>query len=248
MTRSTALTGALLLGLAGTAAAHFPILTGDGPFAQKGKRVVLRYAFGHPFEAERIAAAKPTQVVARTPSGKTLDLTSSLVAAGTAKARSWTLPFVPAERGDHWIVVRSAPARHGQEELVDVTKLVLNVSSVQKGWDKALALPIEIVPLTRPYGLPLNVSLRAKVLVGGKPLAGAKVEVEAHNATRPTVLPPEAFITRVEKTNAAGGFAVTLDRKGWWILSVRGAGAQVKRGKQTVTRVTRGNLWVHVGR
>jgi len=58
----------------------------------------------------------------------------------------------------------------------------------------------------------------------------------------------EAKVTRVEKTNAAGELAVTLDRDGWWILAVSGPETQVKRGERTLKRSVRGSLWVYVGR
>lgn len=50
-----------------------------------------------------------------------------------------------------------------------------------EGWDEPGGLKTEIVPLTRPFGnYPGNV-FQGRVVLDGKPIPGAEVEVEYYN-------------------------------------------------------------------
>lgn len=226
---------------AGLAGAHMPLLIPDAVLVPKGQPVALDYRFGHPYEVELAATARPARVRAHPPQGAPVDLAPSLEPRGSEAERGWGLSYTPAVRGDHVVTLESAPAEHDGETWVDHVKLVLHCG-VEQGWDRDLGLPGEFVPLTRPYGLPVGVAFRA-TLVGGPeraPLAGVPVQVEYRNLEAPKTLPPEPFVTRVEKTNALGELCATLDRPGWWIL----AAELPAQGEGPRRRVC---LWVPVG-
>ncbi len=230
------------------ALAHFTIATVNTPFARKGQPVELEVAFGHPFEGDRTAARRPAAVRVHAPSGAVSDLAPSLVEGTEGEARSWQVSFTPTERGDHVILVEGAPNVHEGAAVLDLTKLVVNVSGVQRGWDRVLGLPAELEPLTRPYGLEAGTTFRARALVDGKPAPGVHVELEHLNATPPAEVPPEPFVTRVEKTDADGELVVTLDRAGWWILAFAADAGEVEHEGRTLPRRARAALWVYVGR
>ncbi len=238
---ATLLALALIAASARSAEAHFPILIADRPWAKKGDAVRIDYAFGHPFEAAHVDVARPAKVGVRTPSGKTIALDDGLseatIGSGDAKATAWQLEYRPEERGDHVLHLEAAPREHEGRAVVDHVKLILHVQA-QRGWDAVVGHPVELVPLTRPYGIPVGASFRARVLVHGKPLGGLDVAVEARNAIAPDPLPPDELITRIEKTDDLGVFATTLDRPGWWLLAV---------DHESEGTHTRGCLWVHVG-
>lgn len=230
------------------AVAHFTIATVNTPFGRKDAPIELELAFGHPFEGDRAAARRPAAVRLHAPSGAVSDLAPSLTERAEGEARSWQVAFTPTERGDHVILVEGAPHAHDGKAYLDLTKLVVNVSGVQQGWDRVLGLPAELEPLTRPYGLEAGTTFRARALVDGKPAPGVHVELEYLNATPPAEVPPEPFVTRVEKTGADGELVVTLDRAGWWILAFGAPAGEVELEGQTLPQRARAALWVYVGR
>lgn len=229
---------AALLLSAGSALAHFPILLPVTPWGRQGQALELVYTFGHPFEGDRAPAARPARFKVFPPTQPPIDLLPGLGAAAATEQAEWRARFTPAERGDH-VVALAGPAReHEGKRFQDFVKVVVHVPSVQRGWDRVVGDPLEVVPLTRPYAVPVGSTFRAEVLADGAPLVHAAVEVEYRHEAPPEPLPPEPFITRVERTDRAGAFATTLDLAGWWILS---ATRETERGVQ------RASLWVHVG-
>lgn len=226
-----------LLLLSGTALAHFPLLFPATPWGALGQEVELVHAFGHPFEVERAPAARPARWSVFPPSGAPVDLLPQL-GAEAGPRDEWRARYTPRERGDHVVSLTGPVTEHEGERAQDFVKVVLHVPAVQGGWDRVLGDPLEVVPLTRPYGVVVGGSVRAEVLADGQPLAHAAVEVEYCNTTPPDPLPPEPFVTRVEKTDRVGAFSTTLERAGWWILSA---------SRDTPAGVQRASLWVHVG-
>ena len=225
--------------VAGTlpALAHFPIAIPERPFPERGEATRLIYAFGHPYEATRADAPPLAGAWLCAPSGAREALAPQAHSAQGAKA--WALEYTPKERGDHLLVLQTKPLSHGEQTLQDFVKVVIPVGGVQRGWDRSLGLELELVPLTRPYGLAPGAHLRVEVQAKGKPVPGARVEVERLNLQAPATLPPEPFITGVEKANGQGELAATLSAPGWWVLACE------VEGPDGVHR--RASLWVLVG-
>lgn len=236
----------LALGLASAAFAHFPLLLPDRPEGEVGQPTRLELSYGHPFEVERGAAKRPLAFRVHPPEGAPIDLTGEVEPTGEEATRGWSARYVPLVRGDHLVEVEGAPGEHGGKVYRDWVKLVLHVPAVQRGWDRVLGRPLELAPLTRPYGVPVGAAFRCVVLRDGKPLPGALVEVEQRNESAPAELPPEPLITRVEKADAQGNLSATLGAPGWWVLCARAEREAAAGG--SAAEVHRAALWVHVGR
>lgn len=223
---------------AGPAAAHFTTLIPEAPAAERGKPLNFLLFWGHPFERVIFDTPAPERLVALAPSGKVEAL------ATEAAGRERRVRLTPRERGDHLVVARSAVYEVEGERIRDHVKVVVHVLT-QQGWDRAAGEPMEIVPLTRPYGLRPGVAFRAQVLNGGRPLAGAPVEVEAYSpvAPHPATLPADEWITGVVKTDPNGVFTATLPHRGWWVLGAARPAAD-EDGKAPL--VERALLWVYV--
>lgn len=223
--------------------AHFPIALPEGGGLKRGQESRVSFAFGHPFEATRVDVKQPKAWLYAPSLSPAKAAPAPILLAPEALqqkgAKAWSLKLTPQTRGDHLLVVACQPIQHGRERIRDLVKLVLPVGGVQRGWDRSLRLELEVVPLTRPYGIAVGSSFRFSVQAGGKPLPGAFVEVERLNPEPPKALPPEIEITRVEKTDALGNAAATLDHAGWWILAVTGLAREGVR--------PRASLWVYVG-
>ncbi len=233
--------------------AHFPILIHDAPFATLNETVNLMFAVGHPYEQEYAESGKPEKIVAILPDGKTADLTNELkegkYSVDDLVADIWEFTYKPTQPGDTIVALDSEPV-FGLNNTLEQEYLKICVHAEdQGGWDQRTGQPIEIVPLTRPYGLEEGFVFTGRLMKGDQGLAGVDVEIEQFLTHIPALadLPPEPLITKVVKTDPNGVFSYTLPHTGWWILAahVEEAG-QIQKGGKTYTLSGLAALWVHV--
>lgn len=251
------LLSAPLLLLGSGALAHYPMLESDVAVATVGERVTVEIGVGHPFGNDRYVLAKPVGVVLRHPDGESTSLWGDLEQVGTPMLPRWRIRFEAEEEGDHVLVVRTHFSEPPERKLEDHAKLYLHVRGgphgLQLGWEEPIGTaekpePIEIVPLTRPYGIPVGTTFRGQVLEDGQPYAGAAVEAETYPGPEGVrePFPDQWEYRRYERTDAAGQFAITFDRPGWWMLSCASDGTP---GPKLQTRgiVQRSVVWLWVG-
>jgi cobalt/nickel transport protein len=239
--------------LAGNAVAHYQIFLPDKASARKGETVTLTYRWGHPFEHQLFDAPAPKAVWVIAPDGKRTDLTSTLEKttepAGTGQATVYRLRFTPTSRGDYVFGMTAAPIwmEEDQEFLDDVVEVVLHVQA-QKGWEQGTGAPLELTPLTRPYGLKAPTSFQVQARADGKAVAGALVEIERYNPTPPAHLPADEEITATARSDPNGCCIATLPEAGWWCLTViTDGGTRAREGKNYPVR-RRATLWVFVAK
>ena len=150
--------------------------------------------------------------------GKTHDLLTSLIPNKQGGKTIWSAPYKLREPGDHIFYVSPQPYWEASEKkmIVHHTKVVVDGFHGGDGWDKLVGLPVEIEPLTRPYGLWTNSLFRGRVLRNGTPVAFATVEVEYRNDKGQVQIPFSPYSTQEIKTDAQGVFSFPLLRAGWW--------------------------------
>jgi len=248
------LAAALFAAVATPAGAHFNMLLPDKASVKKDEAVTLTYQWGHPFEHQLFDAPAPEKLTVLAPDGKATDLTKSLekttvAAAEGKKVTAYQLKFTPDQRGDFVFVLQTPPIwmEADEEFFEDTVTVVLHVQA-QKGWDAAAADTVQLVPLTRPYGLQAGMVFQARV-VGPESIgkaAGALVEVERYNPAPPKELPPDEQVTRAVKTDPNGIATCTLTEPGWWsVTAYRDGGTREREGKKYPVR-QRATLWVFV--
>ena len=86
----------------------------------------------------------------------------------------------------------------------------------EEGWDEPAGLKTEIVPLTRPFGNYAGNVFQGQVLLNGKPVPGADVEVELYNKDKKYEAPNEYMVTQVVKADANGVFTYAVPFAGCW--------------------------------
>jgi uncharacterized GH25 family protein len=260
--------GLVLLGLVVSAPAgrgHYHMLLPSAASAKRGEKVTLTYQFGHPFEHQLFDAAAPEKLLVVTPDGTKTDLTKqlekvSLEGEKGKKVAGYRLDYRPTRRGDHVFVVVSARVYMEEEKdyVQDTVKVVLHVQA-QKSWDADGGL-MELLPLTRPYGLtpglvfqaemPDRLPMRSTVPPGAMaphPFALALAEVERYNAAPPAKLPPDEQITRTLKLDRQGKLVTTLPEAGWWAVTVTSPHSRKHRaGDKDFPLRFRSTLWVYV--
>lgn len=211
-------TGAVLL-LGGFAAAHFQELLPGADVVDRtsGPTIDLDLLFTHPFEGGPVMPMERPTAFGVVVGGEVFDLTASLVAVEVDGRPAFTARYVAAAPGDHVFYVEPAPYFEPAEAkaIVQYTKVVVNAYGLAEGWDTPVGLPVEILPLVRPYDVWSGNLFRGVVLRSGEPVPFAEVEVEWRNdggldADR------FAFTTQVVLADANGTFAFALPRAGWW--------------------------------
>jgi cobalt/nickel transport protein len=248
-------------GLAWPAQAHFQVFWPqvEGCYARPGEAVTWRYFWGHPFEM-LISDAQPAKFFVFTPKKQRekpaiKEITLKDQASGQDR-KAFEVEYTPAGPGDYYLCLES-PAYFIPEDQVfwqDYVKEPLHVVP-GKGWDQLVGLPMEIVPLTRPYGWPAGSVFKGQALAKNLALTRATVEIEKLNGffVPPDRLPKDRLgaangplITRVTRTDNMGYFVCTLDSPGWWLISVSAPGGKKVHEGKTYPVEMRGGLWVYV--
>jgi len=212
-----------------SAKAHFGIiLPSDDIVSQDDPKTLdLQLKFIHPMEMHYMEMAKPKQfaVLHR---GKKIDLLADLKAAERKSPDQnqaftyWTADFQIRRPGDYTFFMAPAPYWEPTEDcfIVHYTKVCVHALGLEQGWDEPMGLETEIVPLTRPYGLWTGNLFSGQVLLQGKPVPFAQVEVEYLNESpdnHAIVSAPAApYVTQVVKADADGVFSYAMPRAGWW--------------------------------
>jgi cobalt/nickel transport protein len=232
--------------------AHYNMLLPQSSSGKRGEAVTLVYQWGHPFEHQLFDAPKPEHVAVVAPDGTARDLTGkveslTLTAADGKNVKAFQVRFTPDQRGDYLVVLNAPPIWMPEDEefLHDTVKVIVHVQA-QNGWDTGAAQQLELMPLTRPYGLQPGMVFQAQALAEGKPLAGALVEIERYNPASPAKLPPDEHITRSAKTDPNGIVTTTLTEPGWWCLTAQRAGGMREHEGKKYPVKQRTTLWVMV--
>lgn len=251
MIRSIAVVTAICL-LTVDAQAHYHVLLPDKSDVAVGDEVKWTYRFGHPFEHEFFDASTPEAVYVVHPDGTRTDLTKSIekytfAGTGGKMVAGFRFTFAPTKRGDYtFVAVAPAVTVPGEDlPLKDVAKCVLHVRT-QNGWDRrvvdAKTAPIELSPLTRPYGLMPGATVQVEAettAADRKPIGRCEIEIEKYNPAPPDALPPDEFVTRSARTDRAGAATITLSEAGWWAITAIHDDAKIRH---------RSTLWMLVSK
>jgi len=217
-----------LLLAAGPCFAHFGTLVpSDDIITQDdSKNLALQVKFIHPMEGHYMEMARPKRFgVLR--NGKVTDLRKSLQAVKghgpgqTAQFSFWQTDYKIHRPGDYTFFVEPAPYWEPAEDkfIVHYTKVCVGALGLESGWDQPVGLETEIVPLSRPYGLWAGNLFSGRVLLKGKPVPFAEIEVEYLNEAAeggPIHPPADPFVTQVIKADANGVFHYAMPKPGWW--------------------------------
>jgi len=213
-------------------AAHFgTIVPSDDIVTQEDdKNITVEVKFIHPMELHYMEMVLPKRFGVLH-GGKTTDLLDSLKEAkGKSPDQSneytfWKTEFKIKRPGDYTFFVQPQPYWEPAEDLfiVHYTKVCVNALGLEEGWDEPVGLETEIIPLTRPYGLWTGNLFTGQVLLNGKPVPNAEVEVEYLNETPGNIsliVPPaDPYVTQVVKADGNGVFSYAIPKAGWWGFS-----------------------------
>ncbi|MDY0042435.1 MAG: DUF4198 domain-containing protein [Desulforhabdus sp.] len=248
-----------LLSLSANGWAHFgAIIPSDDIIAKEdSKAISLNIKFIHPMEQHYMEMAKPKKF-AVLHKGRTTDLMDSLKPAkGKAPDQEqqftfWQADFAVKSPGDYTFFVEPTPYWEPAEDIfiVHYAKVCVNALGLEEGWDEPVGLETEIIPLTRPYGLWTGNVFQGQVLMNGKPVPNAEVEIEYLNESPGNAniveAPSDPFVTQVVKADSNGVFTYAMPRAGWWGFSALNEASWQLQHKGQEKGVEIGAVfWVH---
>ncbi|MFO7965771.1 MAG: DUF4198 domain-containing protein [Desulfobacterales bacterium] len=199
--------------------AHYGmVIVSDSMVTQEDDRAVsVTLSFSHPFEGIGMELVKPADFGVMS-DGKKQDLLSFLNKTQVMGHTAWTADYRIQRPGTYSFYMEPVPYWEPIEDcyIVHYTKTVTAAFGEDDGWDEPVGLKAEIIPLSRPYGLYAGNVFQGKVLVEGKPLPDATVEVEYYNRKGRYKAATDYLITQRVKTDANGIFAYAAPAAGWW--------------------------------
>ena len=172
---------ALLFCVAAQAEAHFGMVIPSTATVTEKKDADLKLdiSFIHPMEMQGMDMAAPTAATV-THDGKTEDIKATLKPATVIGHKAWQTTYGIKKPGVYQFAVEPAPYFEPAEDkfIIHYTKTVVAAFGEEEGWDAPLGIKTEIEPLTRPFANYTGNVFRGRVMLDGKPVPGAEVEVE----------------------------------------------------------------------
>ena len=230
--------------------AHFGMLIpSDNMVMQNDNRTVsLQLSFSHPMEMVGMVLAKP-KTVKVVSSGRQTDLIERLKPHRVMGHSAWQLKFPIKRPGVYAFYMEPQPYWEPAEDvfIIHYTKTVLAAFGDDEGWDQAIGLKAEIVPLTKPFGLYACNVFQGIVKFNAKPIPYAEVEVEYFNQDKKAQAPTDYMVTQTIKADQNGVFTYAPPRSGWWgFAALRTADFKLKTQAGVEKEVELGAvIWVH---
>lgn len=201
------------------ASAHFQELipSEDNVTPEGNRTVTLDLTFTHPMARGPVMEMVKPKRFGVFSDGKIQDLMGALKPRNVARKSAWQATYKVARPGNYAFFVEPAPYWEPAEKkmIVHFTKVIVDAFGAGEGWDRPVGLPVEILPLARPYGLWTGNVFRGVVVKDGKPVPNAEIEVEWRNDGS-VKAPADAYETQVIRADSRGVFVYGLPRAGWW--------------------------------
>jgi cobalt/nickel transport protein len=200
--------------------------------------VPVKLIFWHPMDNGHVMDMEPPQEFYMIHNGEKTDLIDTLHPVQFTGGENDGAAFkgsVPVKRsGDYVLVTVPTPYYEESEDIYiqQITKAFLNRNELPTDWMNPVGLPVEILPLNKPYNILAGSSFTGQVVAQGQPVAGAEIEIE-YMAARPDmesaasttpIVGPMPGGTIVAMSDANGYFTFGVPKAGYWGFAALGAG------------------------
>lgn len=242
-----------LLGLPIVASAHFAMIipSRDVVGKEDSKQLGLLIQFTHPFEGGPQMQMDKPEKFGVVVGDKVINLVDTLKEKKVDGKSTWETEFKVTKPADYLFFLQPKPYWEPAEDkfIVHVTKVIVDVMGAEEGWDQPIGtlagIPVEIVPLTRPYSLYAGNLFRGQVLKDGKAVPNAEIEVEWWGKGK-TKAPTDSHVTQVVKADANGIFSFAMPKAGWWgFAAIMEADTPIKHEGQDKKVELGAVIWVH---
>lgn len=203
--------------------AHFGLLIPSSSTVTDKDEAELKFtiAFLHPFEQKTMPMAKPREFLVMSDGVKT-SLADRLIPGSYLGQPAYTAEFKIEKPGVYAFGVVPEPYFETAEGrfIIHYAKVIVGAYGEEDGWHEPMGMPVEIVPLSRPFANYAGNTFTGQALKNGKPLKNAVVEVEFLNSDNSREAPNEYFVTQTILTDADGVFTFGVPWPGWWGFAV----------------------------
>lgn len=237
--------------------AHFQLLYTPDVMLEKAQEIPLKLMFGHPMENGHAMDMEVPLAFDVYFKGKKKDLLPSLKPimwkGAHNESKAFETTYKIKRNGDYIFALTPAPYYEGSEDIYiqQITKSFVN-KAMPTNWNEPVGLPVEIVPLNKPYQNFVGGTFTGQLLSEGKPAAGVeceieyinpRIDVEANAFSKEADGPvPDSAI--VAMTDPNGMFTFGLPRAGTWGFACMGAGPDTEyKGKELSQDAV---LWIDV--
>ncbi len=152
--------------------AHFAVIIPSEDIIGQNdqRRIFLRLYFMHPFEQTWLDLEKPRSFNVLLEEERT-DLLNTLQMRKVKGKRTWEASYTIRKPGDYIFYFEPNPYWEISEEkfIIHYPKVVINALGKEGKWFREVGLPVEIVPLTRPYGIWVGNTFQGIVKAGENP-------------------------------------------------------------------------------
>ena len=229
--------------------AHFgTILPKKTMLDQSHRKTSVIFAFLHPFEQTGMDLEKPDIVKAvNLTTGQEINLISKIKSTQVLSHKAWKTIFYPKFPGVYCLYMVPKPYWEPAEDkfIKHITKTYIAAFGEEEGWDKPIGLEVEVVPITRPFGLYAGNVFQGQVLKNGRPVPHTEVEVEYYNKGSKAKAQSEYMVTQVILTDKNGIFTYAAPKAGWWGFSaLTTADYKLKQGNEEKSVEVGGVIWV----
>ena len=235
------------------AQAHFGMIipSSDYVTAEDGREITLSLQFTHPFAGGPQMQLDKPENFGVVVDGKAEDLLPTLKEKKIGGKSTWETAFKMNRPGDYAFFMTPRPYWEPAEDkfIVHVTKVIVDALGAEEGWDRPIAnaagIPVEIVPLTRPYSLYAGNVFTGVVFRKGKPVPNAEVEVEWWGKGK-TKAATDSHVTQVVRTDEKGVFSFAMPKAGWWgFAALMDSDKKMKKGGKDKDVEIGAVIWVH---
>lgn len=248
-----ALCCAVTLAVVSAASAHFAMIipSKDVVGKEDKKEIGLSIQFTHPFEGGPLMQMDKPEKFGVVIGDRVTDLLGTLKEKKVDGKSTWETGYKITRPADYIFFLVPKPYWEPAEDkfIVHVTKVIVDALGAEEGWDKPIAsvagIPVEIVPLTRPYSLYAGNIFTGQIFKDGKPVPATEVEVEWWGKGK-TKAPTDSHVTQVVKTDSNGIFSFAVPKAGWWGFSaLMEADAPARHDGKDKSVELGAVLWVH---
>ncbi len=236
---------ALLLLTSAVTEAHFGMIIPSDEMIMKGDsaNISLQLMFWHPFEHHGMELVKPAEF-GLLANGSKHDLLDTLSSQKIKGHTTWKTTYRVRRPGIYVFYMEPQPHWEPAEDsyIVHYTKTVVAAYGEDEGWDEPIGLKTEIVPLSKPFGLYAGNVFQGVVLLNGKPVPGAEVEVEYFNVGGKYSAPTDYMVTQTIKADPNGVFTYAVPKAGWWGFAALSTDDRQIKGKDVEIGAV---LWVN---
>jgi len=136
--------------------------------------------------------------------GSKEDLRGTLKPAQVMGKAAWSSQYALKRPGVHVFFMEPEPYWEPAEDsfIAHYTKVIVPAFGDEEGWDKEVGQKIEIVPLTRPFGLYAGNVFQGIVQLDGKNMPYTEVEIEYYNQDNKVEARPSTWSPKSSRRTA----------------------------------------------